>query len=380
MLGRVAAVPAAPDEAAAMHLRQLRVEGLRCIEASEIEAHRRLNLLVGPNGAGKTSILEAIHCLSTGRSFRAGQHEHLIRRGSERLRVTARVCCGGVDHRLGFERDRGGWRARLDAEVVSTLGDLASFLGVLCFEPESHALIAGPAEGRRRLVDLALFHVEPTYLSVWRRYQRALRQRNAALRAKERVAICSAWDGVLSDSGEQLAALRRGWCERLAPQFARALGVFLPDMACADALRWRAGWDQTTTLEEVLAASGERDRELGYTVAGPHRGDLRIQIGAGLGRYELSRGQQKLVALALTLATAAAMTGVLGWSPVLLLDDLPSELDPQRLRASLSFLRDLGAQLWLTSTELPESVNEFADFGWHQLVLADGCVQSRHCV
>lgn len=340
-----------------MWLASLQIEGLRCLQAVQLVTHRRLNLLVGANGAGKTSVLEAIHCLASGRSFRSGQVDHLIRRGAQRFRVIAELSdTDSTQRRLGFERDSAGWRARLDGEDVLTLGELARHLAVLCFEPGSHELIAGPAEARRRLMDLALFHVEPDYLQVWRRYQRALRQRNAALRQYQASAPWAAWEGVLAESGEWLASRRVDWFARLQGHFTRALSALLPEFE--GELRWRAGWDSDFSLAELLAQTRDRDRELGYTVAGPHRSDLRVALAAGQGRHEMSRGQQKLVALSLMLATAAAIRESLEWSPVMLLDDLPSELDAERQARCVDFLEGLEAQLWITGTQMPQGIDQ----------------------
>lgn len=327
----------------------------------EIEADPALNLLVGANGVGKTSILEALHCLATGRSFRSGQLESLIGRGLERLIVSARIesVPEGGGYRLGFERNRVRWLARCDGLDVATLGELARFLAVLSFDPESHELVAGPAEVRRRLLDLALFHVEPDYLDLWRRYQRSLRQRNAALRLYAAPNQWAVWEEALANAGERLSMLRANWSERLQGHVHAGLTDFLPELDRL-ALRWRRGWDEALSLREALERGRERDRELGYTVAGPHRGDLKLQLASGLGRHELSRGQQKLLALSLLLATAAALREAVGWSPLILLDDLPSELDAGKQAACLKHASGLGSQLWVTGTILPAGLEGLA--------------------
>lgn len=339
-----------------MWVRSLRVEGLRSLRQVELEAASGLNVLVGANGAGKTSVLEALHCLATGRSFRSGGSEALIRRGEARLLVGAKVDYGDGVRRVGFERDREGWRARIEGQDVDTLGGLARALAVLCFEPASHELVAGSAEVRRRLLDLALFHVEPDYLELWRRYQRALRQRNAALRQYVAESQWVAWEQMLAADGERLSTLRAHWSQQLNTHFNAALQAFVPELE-SPALRWRRGWDESAALADVLQASRQRDRELGYTVAGPHRGDLRLQFGASMGRHELSRGQQKMVALALQLASASALRSATGWAPVILLDDLPSELDPERQALCLDYARSLGSQLWVTGTIVPAGID-----------------------
>jgi DNA replication and repair protein RecF len=133
----------------------------------------------------------------------------------------------------------------------------------------------------------------------------------------------------------------------------------LPELDTAT-LRWRRGWDETQSLRDALAGGRERDRELGYTVSGPHRGDLKLQLSSGLGRFELSRGQQKLVALGMLLATAAALRETVGWAPLLLLDDLPSELDLAKQAACLEHASSLGSQIWVTGTIAPAGLAQLA--------------------
>ncbi len=343
-----------------MWVSSLRINGLRSLDQVALDAAPGLNVFIGANGAGKTSILEGLHCLATGRSFRSGQVDTLIQRGRDRYSVSARVERNGSCHQAGFERDRDGWRGRIDGQDVDTLGVLARALAVLCFEPGSHELVAGSAEVRRRLLDLALFHVEPDYLEIWRRYQRSLRQRNAALRQYASEAQWVAWERMLAVDGERLSALRADWTVQLEVNFKAALEAFLPELDGAG-LRWRRGWDESLPLEQVVQESRQRDRELGYTFAGPHRGDLKLQFGAEMGRYELSRGQQKMVALALQLATASALRAAVGWSPLILLDDLPSELDLSRQQLCLDYARSLGSQLWITGTVAPAGVDPDQD-------------------
>ena len=165
-----------------MRLRELRIRDLRAIESADLLLHPRLNAFVGPNGAGKTSALEAMHLLSYGRSFRRGPRQHLIRRTAGALSVYAELehDPGGVD-RLGLMIPATGGEVELHVNggAEQRLGELLRRCAVCCHEPGSHELIAGPAELRRAYLDWSLFHVEPAFWATWRRYQRALQQRNA---------------------------------------------------------------------------------------------------------------------------------------------------------------------------------------------------------
>ncbi len=162
-----------------MRIEQLRMRGLRCLSDVAIELDPAVNVFVGANGAGKTSVLEAVFLLSHARSFRAGAKDALLQRGAPLLSIFAELRHDdGRASRVGLGRSGVRWEARVDGENVA-IGQLVRECAVVCFEPGSHALIAGAAEERRRYLDWGVFHVEHDFLPGWRRYQRALKQRNS---------------------------------------------------------------------------------------------------------------------------------------------------------------------------------------------------------
>lgn len=337
-----------------MRLERLGIENLRAFSRVELTPSSRFNLLVGANGAGKTSVLEAIHVLSTGRSFRSSARDALIRRGETAFRIFAEVRDEARQQhsRLGLERTTKGWTARLDGEPVSALSELFVRLAVLCFEPASHQVIGGGAEQRRRFVDWALFHVEQDFLPVWRRYQRALKQRNVLLRAGQQNE-CDPWDAELATSGQLITEMRRAWLCHLEPALQATSQKFLPELGAAQ-LHFSAGWSEKVSLRDALAYGRSRDAALGYTAIGPHRADWSLGFEHAPQREMLSRGQEKLAVLACLLAQGerfAACTG--GW-PILLFDDLASELDSEHLQRTLAWLESIPAQIWITGTsDLP---------------------------
>src|SRR5690606_29251645 len=167
----------------------------------------------GPNGSGKTSILEAAFLVGRGRSFRTRHTETLIRRGQPALQLFART--GNPEHRIGFEYRRDeAYVARLDGNDGPGLAELPSAFFVEVIDPQVHRLVDGAPGERRSWLDWGVFHVEQGFLENWFRFRRALRQRNAALRAGQGAAI---WDGELAIAGEQVAAARQAWFERIAP-------------------------------------------------------------------------------------------------------------------------------------------------------------------
>jgi DNA replication and repair protein RecF len=235
------------------------------------------------------------------------------------------------------------------------LAALVQANAVSCFEPGSHELISGGAEERRKYLDWGVFHVEHEFLRLWRRYQRALRQRNALLRETDDHAQFEPWELELAESGERLTALRYEYFERLRPVVSSVLNDFLGELGQAD-LQFETGWKSVVDLETSLRESRQRDRERGHTSRGPHRADWSISFERAPRREHLSRGQEKLCALAMVLAQAQLYADTRGEWPILCFDDLSSELDREHQAQVIAVASASGAQVLLSGTELPQSV------------------------
>lgn len=341
-----------------MVIQRLRLASVRRFAEVELEPAAGFNLLHGQNGSGKTSVLEALHLLAHGRSFRGRVRDGLIREGEPALEVFAEwQAAGGRVRRAGLRHAGGSWQARLDGQSVGHLGELCQALAVVTFEPGSHALVDGASEARRRYLDWGLFHVEPGFLQEWRRYARALKQRNTLLRAGHSLGQLDAWEHELANAGEALHGFREAHVARLAPVFAATLARLLPDAGHAT-LALQPGWRrQELPLADALLLARERDLAQGYTSVGPHRAGLRLEMD-GLHSDRLSRGQAKLTALALLLAQATHLAEVDGRWPVLQLDDLASELDHRHQTLLLEWLAGTGAQVFVTGTEIPAAIAE----------------------
>lgn len=344
-----------------MWIERLNIEQLRLFERVELELGPGLNLLIGANGAGKTSVLEAVHILASGRSFRGGIRDGLIRRGESALRVYAEVH-PDVERpvrRLGMQRGIRDWTARIDGQPATLLSDLYRELAVVCFEPGSHALIAGGSDNRRRFLDWALFHVEHDFLTDWRNYQRALKQRNALLKLSSLDhAQLDAWEADMAQAGERLTAHRRSYLARFEPVLLDMAQRFLPE-AGQLALKFQPGWGDLPLVDALLNARG-RDLAFGHTTVGPHRADWDVRYEHLPARETFSRGQEKLTVLACVLAQAELFAADRGNWPVVLLDDLASELDSTHLQLTLDQLGRSGAQVLVTGTgPLPNTAVEF---------------------
>lgn len=340
-----------------MRLTRLDIHRLRCLQDVQFCPAPGLNLITGANGAGKTSLIEAVHLLGYGRSFRGRVRDGLVRTGEPHLELYAEWIDGrGRTRKAGLRHSGAAWEARLDGAPAPSLTELCAELAVVTFEPGSHELIAGGAEHRRRFLDWALFHVEPRFLPVWRRYARALKQRNALLKRNPGPAALDPWDRELADSGETLTQLRALYLDRLDPILAATASEFLPELGGAG-LRFLPGWrHEELPLADALLLSRERDLTSGHTAVGPHRADWRVDYVGLPGREALSRGQEKLTALACVLAQARSFAADKGEWPVVCLDDLASELDVTHQKQALEAVVASNAQVLLTGTEPPAAL------------------------
>ncbi len=341
-----------------MHVTRLEIRQLRRFVDVGLAPEPGLNVITGDNGAGKTSVLEALHLMAYGRSFRGRVRDGLIRSGEAALEVFVAWEEGqpAQARKAGLRHSGQDWTGRLDGAPVSHLGELCAALAVVSFEPGSHALVTGGAESRRRYLDWGLFHVEPTFLGLWRRYARALKQRNALLKRRVRAVEIDAWDHELADAGEPLSRERQRYLEALQPRFA-ALGAEWAPSLGATSLEYLPGWRRDDLpLSDALLLARERDLVTGFTSVGPHRADWRIGFGALPGREALSRGQAKLVALSALMAQAEHHADIRQDWPVIALDDLASELDRAHQQRVLDWLLRTGAQIFITGTELPPTL------------------------
>lgn len=341
----------------AVQIRHLRLRDLRRFQEQELLPAPGFNLIVGDNGSGKSSLLEGMHLMAHGRSFRGRVRDGLIRQGEAALEVYLEWQQAAGQHRAGLRHTGSKWEARLDGASVGHLGELCAALAVVSFEPGSHILIHGSSEARRRYMDWGLFHVEQDFLAQWRRYARALKQRNALLRFPRADAQLDAWEHELAQSGEQLSAYRDAYVGRLQPHLDRVVAALFPG-AGSIVLGLQPGWKaQELALADALLLSRARDQGQGHTTIGPHRADLRLQFGQLPGRESLSRGQAKLAALSLLIAQAAHLAEHDGVWPVLQLDDLASELDRHHQQRVLQYLHGCGAQVFVTGTEPPAGLS-----------------------
>lgn len=335
-----------------MSLDHLTIRGVRNLETVELTPAPGVNWFYGDNGAGKTSVLEALYLLGRGRSFRASQVASVIQHDQPLLQVVARRAGSGL--RLGIERSRDDWRGRIAGKDSRRISEFAAVMPLVLVEPDSHRLVDGGPDQRRQYMDWQLFHVEQGYLEAWQRYARLLRQRNMALKTGAGDNTLAALESVMAPAAESLNQLRQRQVEQiteLSQLLLETLGFRLPGEL---GLRYRPGHPTERGLAESWSEQRASDRERGFTQRGPHRADLVLTCAGHPAAQEMSRGQQKLLALALLLAQLLMLQRHASHKPLLLLDDPVSELDARHLASLLGWLETQPFQSWITATSQPD--------------------------
>ena len=340
-----------------MRLIELRLENLRNISSLAVELDPGINLFIGPNGAGKTSILEGAYVLSHAQSFRGGQPSTLIRRGAGQLNLFARVERQAGPVQIGLSRTAESWLAKINNDDSASLGRVLREYAQVCFEPGTHALISGGSEERRRFLDWGVFHVEPDFMTCARAFRRSLRQRNALLKQERNDAELDGWDSEIARWGEALTAMRWSYFQNYSRELISALSIYLPELGEAKT-RFGRGWAEDTSLENALRETRGLDRSRGYTGRGPQRADWSISFAEAPLREHLSRGQEKLCALACVLAQARLFAASRGEWPVIALDDLSSELDDSHQRLVVKTLTSCRAQVLVSAIQIPDCLRE----------------------
>jgi DNA replication and repair protein RecF len=330
-------------------LEHISIERIRNLSLISAELHSGATALFGANGSGKTSVLEAIHLLGTGRSFRTHQSKPVIQHEQDDCRVVCRLRRQGRPLVMGIEKHRDGTaRARVGGENVASLSELARAMPIVLLDTDSLGLVTGPPEGRRKLLDGTLFHVEQNFLPLWRRYAQAMRQRNGGLR-RGILDADSAWRQELAETGERLTQSRTRIADTLSRQLAGMASELSADLAGVSVV-FRPGWDRQIGLAEALERNAQSDANQGFTQVGPHRGDLRFMVGGGMAADVLSRGQLKLLLVALKLVQGRLIEEGGNSRPIYLVDDLPAELDRAHC-ASVCAQLAMGRQVILTAVD-----------------------------
>jgi DNA replication and repair protein RecF len=352
----------------------LRAQGWRNLEPLDFAPGPRVNVLHGDNGQGKTNLIEAAYYLATLRSFRTSHADELVRvgpGGPGRAQLSARVEHRGLDRKVEVKLGPDGRSVQLDGKTVRGAAAIFGAVSVVLFVPEDLLLPRAAPSARRRFLDLAVFNVERGYYREAAAFQKVVKSRNHLLkRGPTDPVLLDAYDDELARTGARVVLRRRALVADLAPRMGRLFHALHGDLDVQ--LRYRgapavdAARDEAAVraaLLDGLRAQRALDERRRFTGFGPHTDDVEILLEGRLAREHASQGQLRSLVLALKLAELGNVEARLGDVPVLLLDDVPSELDPTRRRFLFDMVGGLACQTLISVTErdvvspLPERVD-----------------------
>ncbi len=382
-----------------MYINKLHLTNFRNYEQVDLTLERGLNLFVGENAQGKSNLLEAIYLLSTLRSSRASSDTDLVRRGAldsefpvARLQTEVQRAAGRLNLEVavvgrGGESQRVGKRVRVNGLAKRT-SDAVGELAAVLFTTLDIEVVAGPPILRRRYLDMMASQVDRGYLRAMQRYQRVLQQRNGLLkRIQSREASSSElgfWNQELAHSGGIIMKGRADALGILVPYAREQMGRLSDDVETIE-LAYRPALSDTVendlpideaewTSRMLLALNEGRPREIGagVTLVGPHRDDVEVLIDGLPAASFASRAQLRTAALSLRFAEAAYLQTCLGDEPVVLLDDVLSELDEQRRRGVLDSF-DIFQQVIVTTVD-PDRVRDVLTTATGRFVVSGGAI------
>ncbi len=332
------------------------VRAFRNLARVDFAPSRHLNVISGHNGQGKTSLVEALYVASTSRSFRSEKLAEVIQEGEPQaiVRTTVVSNAEGLLPMRHEQRAVVGPRARsflVDGKKPARLSDYAIKTPMVVFHPGDLTLASGPAAGRRTLLDRIVLYLDPAGSDARLRYQKALRDRQRLLLEKGlHGADLDAYEEVLADHGARYSLAR----ERAAAALIRALVPAFTRMAQSGlglvATHEPGGTTDRELFLRELRARREKDQRRGAATFGPQRDELSLDIAGRPARSHASQGQQRILTLSLKVAELDCVREAASAEPVLLLDDVSSELDPERTGAVYAFLRDTQSQVFVTTT------------------------------
>ncbi len=341
-----------------MIVERLELRNFRNIAAAALELSPRFNFLIGPNGAGKTVVLEALHLLLRGRSFRTRRVSFLIRHGAQDLAVQAlcRDPARGREH-ISLKKDRASRsELQVNEEPVRQTSAVAGLLPLQVLLPDLADLVFGAPRGRRQWLDWGAFHVEHDYIDVLRRHMRALRQRNALLRIGDTHTL-DTWTDRMIETGEIVIRARTDYLRTVRDALLSCIESLAPGLDIR--VSHYPGFEGESFAEEVGART-PGDVKSGFTQVGPHRADVRLEAGDNAAAGVLSRGQGKLVASAMRIGQARGLLTHQSRPSLILIDDVWTELDDEHSARFMRLLDGMGCQILATSTHEPVAASSIS--------------------
>lgn len=354
-----------------MSLKRLLLVDFRNLQSAELRPAPKLNFLQGPNGSGKTSVLEGISTLALGRSFRTRKYRNIIKLDAACFSVFAELSQLDTSYRVGVARQRSGQsQFKINDRNVVSAAELAHILPYQVINSQSFMLLEGGPTERRRFLDWMVFHVKHSYRELWADYARCLKQRNTLLRSGKIAGFeFQIWDTTLSALAEQIDQLRLEVLEGYLPELADYLQQFAFIGQGELSVDYQKGWAKASSLQQQLDEARDRDVRAGFTTIGPHKADIKIKLNKKDAAEIFSRGQQKALVAAMYMAQMNVFQKSNGKDCVLLIDDLPAELDQENQQMLCGWVARLQrVQTFITGIDLRPTIES-----WPEALAKEDC-------
>ena len=334
-----------------MSLEKLVINQFRNISSASLNFNSKINLITGANGSGKTSLLEAIYFLGLGRSFRTHLSNRVVNYEQDKFTLFGEINNYNLTIPIGLQKSKKGESLlKINGVLNKKLANLTQYLPLQLITPESYTLLSGSPKNRRAFVDWGVFYHDPLFYHNWARIKRLLKQRNAALKQCNAYNELQVWDNELCFLSEAISKQRQTYFDLLMPLINSTIADFLPEFVITS--KFFCGWDKKNkSLQDYLKDNFNRDRQLGYTTAGPQKADVRFKINGFPIADVLSRGQLKLFVYALRLAQGLFLNSFNDKQCIFLIDDFSSELDQTKQQILAKHIINSDAQLFVSVIE-----------------------------
>lgn len=339
-----------------MRLRHLSISDFRNINYVKIEPDKRFNLVYGLNGQGKTNLLEAIYLLGSPRSFRTSRLLDFVRHNQQKVQIQGNTVSGGSENSILLTIEAAGRKVEIDGKSLYKASELHGKLNAVIFSPDDTGMIKLGPESRRRYLDRAVYMSDICYLHCWHAYHRILKQRNYLLKNSDKTGL-DIWTIKLAESGAEIIERRLNFVTMLTGKLRKHYTTIAGNSEIAS-MSYHPNGVESKEREQIaqellnlFKRQQHYDERCGTTSVGPHRDDLTFVLDGRLLKSFSSQGQQKSYILALKMAEIDNLHETFGETPLLLLDDMSSELDARRNCNLIEFLTTEDIQVFITTTE-----------------------------
>jgi DNA replication and repair protein RecF len=344
-------------------LKSITLRNFRNYKTETLTFHERFNLISGENAQGKTNLLEAIHLLCTFRPFKQLKIEELITFGETEGRIKGEIDSDSGLNEVHIILRKNEKTIKLNGKVIYNMNRVVGKFSVVTFLPSDLELVKGPPQDRRKYIDMLICNFSPEHLEDLKSYYRAVIQRNALLiQAKELAReTLDVWDEKIGELGGKIVNRRIKFIEKLEPELEktyRFISGLKQEIKIQYKPSFKLGGDLQEELKRELKSRFNRDRSRGHTSAGPHRDLIEFTIDRKDASVFASQGEAKTLTLALKTSEIRLIRNILGRNPILLLDDITSELDDRRKGFLLGLLEKFPGQIFATATKPGEILHK----------------------